>query len=328
MPQISVESVKLVVEFRIEDNMLMARTLLPPTDGQVRLIVPQMRGVVRIFVRHRSETDLSASEDTFQLLQHVSDDQDSGEVYTMVSVVPNRLILSRDSESDRQVCSVQLIEDFSEGTVRLLVDRLSKLEGERSSHRIDLRAEDFVRLCRTHWREVDEYLRPILRDYQQEAKVFAVPAEMAWQVLEADALPDPQVAARVEKIVSELDSEDFRQREKAVLELRELRHSAVAALRQLDRSRFSPQQNSGIDSLLAELAPLSPSQVKQLAGSVSFLLDVLYNDDPVLRGLALDRLSRLTGRRVELDGNLDPAARADAIAKLRDDLLSPTEDQR
>jgi hypothetical protein len=169
---------------------------------------------------------------------------------------------------------------------------------------------------------VDQYLRPILRDFKQEAALFGVKPQVAWQVLGSDSAPDAALAQRVNKIVKQLDADSFRDRQAALAELKQIGQPAATILSRMDRARLSPQQSSAIESFLVEFAPLASDEMRGLSDDKGFLLDVLYNDDPALRRLALEHLSRLAGRTIALDPKLDASARADAIAKLRQELLT------
>ncbi len=331
LPQMRADSIEQVVRFGVEENMLTARSLLSPGEKQFKIIVPDMRGIVRLTMFGPPDAGEAAARN-FQLIQQDLTDPSAGEVITMISAVAGRLILSRDAESGQFVSSVQLLQDPpplpgarpEEPPVRLLVHR-SDLNGRENDLELKLAANDFTELLRKYPRELNLYLRPILCEFRQEAAVFAVPPQIAWQVLGRDYAPDEQMVARVKSLIDKLDSEDFRQREAAVEHLKALGQPAATVLSKMDRGKLSLQQSSGIDSFLAEFAPLAREESQRLGRSMDFLIDALYNDDPMLRRLALDRLSKLTGRHIELDPRLDPAARSEAIAKLRHELIPTTQ---
>jgi hypothetical protein len=147
---------------------------------------------------------------------------------------------------------------------------------------------------------------------------------VAWQVLAGNDRPDPQLTERVKAILAKLDADDFRVRENALEELKKLGQPAASVLSKMDRSKLSLQQSSGVESFLSESAPLAPSESAHLADDRDFLLDVLYNDDPALVKLAIERLSKAAGRSIAFNVKADPAARAEAIAKLREEVVPST----
>jgi hypothetical protein len=328
LPQVKADSVQRLVKFFVEENMLAAKTELPVGDQQqARVIVPGLSGIVRL---QRYGPQDNADENAgrnFQLIQRDMTGPGAGDVFTTVSAVGGRLNVSRDAEANDVVWNIQLIQDPpppagtqpDEDPVRLLIHRT----GPANANDLDLKlsAKSFVELRRKNPREVNQYFRPIIRDLKQEAAVFGVPAPVAWQVLGTNYQPDAQMAQRVSAIVAKLDADNFRERENALDELKKLGQPAAIVLSGMDRSKLSLQQSSGVESFLAEFAPLAPSESERLVNDKDFLIDVLYNDDPTLQKLALGRLSKLTGRKLQLDPNLDDAARADAIAKLRDELM-------
>jgi hypothetical protein len=193
--------------------------------------------------------------------------------------------------------------------------------------KIQLGANDFVQLRREHQPIVDQYLRPILRDYGQEAGVFAIPSNVAWQVLggASATATDPQTAEKLRQILDRLDADDFRERQKAAADLKAMGKTASLALEKMDRSKLSLQQSSAVDAFLAEAAPLQAEDSSDLAGDKSFLLDVLFSDEAELRKMALKRLSDLSGKQIALDPNLSPAARAQAVARLRAEVIPTTQ---
>jgi hypothetical protein len=168
-------------------------------------------------------------------------------------------------------------------SVQLMVSEAGDVGGGRKPLRILARAKTFPGLLRRHPREVAAYLRPLLRELGQEA-VFVPDARVTWQVF-ADRLPPP--AASTERAVAgllpQLDADDGAAREAAGERLAALGRDAVLVLLRLDRSALSAEQNTRIDALLANHAPLSRSEVIRLRRDVGFLLDCLNSDDAVVR---------------------------------------------
>jgi hypothetical protein len=321
LPQCKADSIERLVKFSVEENMLAVRTSLTSIQGQTHVIAPDLSGMIRLTLLARRGTDPSGRD--FMLQQDWSDPT-NGDVSTMISAINGRLNFSRENELGDRIFSVQLTQDppmppgvvDDQPPVRLLITR-SDSSGNQKPLRLLLSGQDFGDLRLRHGREVDQYLRPIIRDFHQEAAVFAIAPSMAWQVLGASYTPDQKMIDRVNSLLAQLDAEDFHQRDDAMKQLKLLGEPAVIAIGKIDRKKLSPQQSAAIDSFLADFVRLAPLQASQLADDKSFLLDVLYNDDADLRQLALERLGKIAGRKIDVSN--------DAIAKLRVELLPTTQ---
>ncbi|HEY1628247.1 MAG TPA: hypothetical protein VGF52_00215, partial [Tepidisphaeraceae bacterium] len=323
LPQVKVDSIQQLVKFSVDENMLAARTPLISIGGQTHVIVPDLPGVVRLTLLARRGAEPNGRD--FMLQDDLSDPA-GGDVSTMISAIAGRFILSRDSEQDDRISSVQLVQDpplppgvmLQQEPVRLLISR-SDATGVRKSIKLTLNGQNFWDLRLRHSREVDQYLRPIIREFHQESAVFAIAPAVAWQVLGTGYTPDQKMIDRVNTLLAQLDVDDFRARESAMKQLKSLGEPAAIVLGKTDRQKLSPQQSSAIDSFLADFERLKPQEVSQLAEQKSFLLDVLFDDDANLRRLALGRLEKIAGRKIELGND------AQAIEKLRGELLPTTQ---
>jgi hypothetical protein len=323
LPQIKADSIQQLVQFSVEENLLAARTSLTSISRQTHVIVPDLPGVVRLTLLSKRGVDPSGRD--FMLQQDLSDPT-NGDVSTMISAIAGRLILSRDSELDERLFSVQLIQDpppppgvaMEQSPVRLLIRRSNSM-GNQNQINLTLGGQDFLDLRLQHGREVDQYLRPIIREFHQEPAVFAIPSPIAWQVLGKNYTPDAKTIDQVNNLIAQLNADDFRQRESAMKQLQSLGEPAAIGLWKIDRQKLSPQQSAAIDSFLANFQRLAPQKAAQLADDKSFLLDVLYDDDSTLRELALNRLGKISGKRISVQSD------ADAIAKLRAELAATTQ---
>jgi hypothetical protein len=264
----------------------------------------------------------------FMLLQQEPPDPLGNQTITMVSAIAGRVLLSRDQGTEQRPSSVQLLQnvlgDAGEPPVRLYVQQLDAGDPQKDLH-LDISAPNFTQLWLKHRREVELYLRPILRDFGQDASVLSVPSSVAWQVLAEGYTPDAELTRGVEQLVVQLNADEFRQREGAEQRLLELGPPAAVVLSRLDRSALSPQQGSSVDSILARFMPLQRQEVLELRDDTGFLIDVLGADDASLRKLALDRLSKLHGKSITFDANLDSTRRQQAIEKLREELIPSTQ---
>jgi hypothetical protein len=328
LPTVKVDSIREVLSTRIENGRIVLDSPLKTAERDVQVIVPSIPGVTT-FKRGAPVADAQAAP--FQLLV---DDLTAAEKQHMITMISNigRVLISRDFESDALDSSVQYLQDppsddalpMTQLPVRLFI-HVNYADESKQPFRLDLEANDFIQLRRQNSAVVDQYLRPIFQDFGQEAVVFAIPGEVAWQVLGGAGNTDEQTTNRVKGIIARLDSDEFRERQKAAEELKGLGRTASQIIATMDRSKLTPQQSSAIDSFLAEAAPLQTQESSGLAEDRSFLLDVLFSSDAELRKLALKRLSDLTSQPIALDEKLSEPARTAAIAKLRTQLLPTTQ---
>jgi hypothetical protein len=305
LPTVKVEQIEQIVEFQIEDGFLTARTSIDAIDGEVRALTDLLPGLVR--VRVHDLQPLADDDEGRNFYVHQNDLTGPGQVMTHIAATAGRLIVARDSETEQEQSSIQLIQDppvdpnapdVNIGVeplsqpVRLMVRRHSE-SGAKPEVDVTLGAPSFVELRRRHPREVEMYLRPILRDYGQDRKLFAVDPRVAWQVLGANYTPDEQMVQRVRTILGKFDAEDFQQRQSAAAELKQLGQPAVVVLSRIDHGTLTPQQQTGVETFLAEYQQLENVDVERLRSSVDFLLDTLDGEDAALRKLAWEQFQRI-----------------------------------
>ena len=330
LPTRRIDSVKDVLRFKKQDERLRAECLVNDLEQNTfhRMMVEDLSGVVTL--RTGGPEPLGDEPQDFMFLQRDMTRLTSPVIQTTVSSVAGRLTIAREQESEKMFSSVQLIQDPpvpdpdpTEPPVRLYIARDNKLTQQRDVD-LKLNAMSFAQLYLQHPREVDQYLRPVLRDLKQEAGVFAPDAKVAWQVLAADATIDPQLVAKVNDAVTKLDAPNFQEREGALSSLQELGEPAALALMRADRSKLSPDKQSGVDSFLAPYLPLSADDAKRLGQDKTFLMNVLSTDDAELRRLAWARLQKIAHPPVQFDANADDSTRATQLSKLRDTVIDTT----
>jgi hypothetical protein len=333
LPTRRVDTVRDILRFKKQDDRLRAECILNDLEQHTfnRLVVADLPGVVTL--RSGGPDPVGDEPHDFMFLQRDLTKPGAPMIQTTVSSVAGRLTIAREQESEKMFSSVQLIQDPAvpdpdpaEPPVRLYIAQDNKLTQQRQVD-LKLNAMSFAQLYLQHPREVDQYLRPVLRDLRQEAAVYSPDTKAAWQVLAADATVDPQAAARVQQILSKLDAPNFQEREGAMAALQDMGQPAALVLMRTDRSKLSPDKQSGVDSFLAPFLPLSADDARRLGNDKTFLLNVLSADDPQLRKLAWARLQKLASPSVTFDPVADDATRATQLSKLRDALLegsSPT----
>lgn len=272
----------------------------------------------------------SLSSALFFKLDHASPDAGDGppSVETNVLVRPGYLLLNRVVRSGDELWTASLTQsgDFGRAAapladrddrVSLRVRRLRVATGELTED-VQRSAPTFAELLRRFPHESAEHLGPVFRDFRQEVEIFGADARMAWQVL-SDRLPrDPAVVPRVERLVAQLDANDYRDREAAVRNLRDIGGPAALVLGDLPRDRYSAEQNSRIDTLLAAYRPLTEVAAAERRNDPEFLLScVAYSDDAAIRTGAALRLTEVTGRPVAQSLPADRAARLSLVGSLR-----------
>lgn len=330
-PIIRLDSIEQVLTLNVEGDMVDARTSLNAMGGDAQLMIPGWQSILRMtfYTQRNRETN----ERFFMLMDRDLTDIRKGIVYTTVVANNGRVFITRDSESrDNGLTSVQYIQDppSMEGEMRedpparLYVNRTNPIPGQPMIAFI-LKAPDFATLRRQHRGILDQFLRPILRDLHQEAALFAISRNEGWQVLGQDSTPGPVAMERINAIIPRLGNENFRERERAAEEIRQLGPLASIALKNIDRGNLTLQQSSAIQALTEEWSLLPADEAQRLLNDKSFMIDVLYTEDADLRQRALDRLRVLTGNPVSLDPSPDAKSRAAAVAKLREQLTPTTQ---
>jgi hypothetical protein len=336
LPVVKVESLDRVLKFSVEDNMLTVRALLGTVAGQqVRVVTPASRGVIRFNLVPLAGAADDDAQRNFMFIQHEIDD-DGTERITQLSGTAGHLSLALGSESNAAMENVQLVQNSAgaaaaaaadpqdrDSAVTLYVQITDPTTGASNQNQ-KLSAPTFTELRRRHPGAVNRFLRPMIRKFGQEQAVFGSDERAQWQVLSADYQPDNATAAKVNAILKKFESENYQEREGALDELKKLGQPAAIVLARMDRSRLSPEQQSGVDTFLSPFLPLQPADVQRLRGNADFLLDCLYSDDAALRRLALARLESVIGRKPDFDSAAPADARITAIERLRQQLSPAT----
>lgn len=316
-----------VMSLSIEGPAIQLHTTLPAGDGERQLALQGVGGVWSVMVqRARGENAGMRVPQQFQI-KHL-DMTRPHRVYTHAAVyfLPGHLMLTEDDELAAGSLTVQLIDE------RLILEQTGTgLQGKtslfvRASDDADhvtvnlrLFAPDLKTLYREHAAEVDQYLRPVLRDLKQEA-ILAIDPALAWQVLGGDAKPDRALAARVDALVRQMDAESYRDRAAAADTVRELGGPAAIVLMHADRTSLSDEQRTRIADALSLYRTLSDPEAAKLGANPDFLVDCLEMPDVELRRLAMARLEKTLGRKIAFEPGGTEAARASAIENLRSDL--------
>ena len=324
-------ALKDVFQFRAEPTGLVVVTRLLETDGDVTFPVTDFPGYARLGLTGKPNAEL-ATPASFKLILHRFDDPSV--TYSQTEVWTNSLIsqfqLTHTAESLHHTYSVQLIQSprilgelnsAPDEALRLLVRNVDLDSGDAT---LDVRiaAPDLQSLRRKYPRETSQYLRPILDDMEQLSPLFSADERAAWQVL--GSAPELSLAAtqRLADVLTRLESDKFSDRQKAQRDLKALGQQAALALRSLDRTALTPNQNAEIDAFLSSYSPLNPEETQRLALSPDFLLDCMELPDPTLRAAAWTKLQSLPSSlplppTLTFNPTADPTTREAAISNLR-----------
>jgi hypothetical protein len=185
-----------------------------------------------------------------------------------------------------------------------------------SQTNIQYTAPDFATLRRQHPKEIDQYLRPLLRQLQMESVLAADPM-IAWQVFAEDLKPDQQTLKEVQALLPALDADSFQDRDRALHALRQKGLPVAVAITHLDRTKLSDQQNMLLDTAMAAFQPQRGADLSKWRNDTDFLLDCLYTEDLAIRTAALDAFQRKLGKLIQFDVTADFDARRVTIDAMR-----------
>jgi hypothetical protein len=345
LPAVSVKSIAEVLRFSVTADMLSVQVLLKESPFLVRVNLPNTDIITTLQTLPAIRRPAGAVGGAagaggaaggagggvmrsmgFMMSSRDFSQAGSMTVFTTVSSTIGRLELSRDFESDKVLGSTQLIQDapamFGQQVrnlepVRLYISRTNQIT-QVDEVKMTLSAPTFTALVRAHPAEVEKYLRPVFHDLGQEAAVFAPNPMAVWQVLADDWTPDEKLTQTVREAVAKFDADDFRERQSAGHTLHELGEPAALALMHIDRSKFSPAVNSGVDTFMAPYLPLTPPMAKKMGTDRGFLLDSQYCTDVILRKLAAARLAKVTGEPLGFDPAAEDDKRLPQVEQIRE----------
>jgi hypothetical protein len=237
-----------------------------------------------------------------------------------VQMRPGSLLMSKTESMPRHNQTVSFVQAEGRGAfgqvdgVQLTVYASSNTG--RMERNVVLLEQDFATLLRKHPREVDQYLRPMMRELRLDS-LFAVDDLTAWQVFSDRWKPNAAVASEVARLLPELDREDYAAREAARRGLLKLGPDAAMVVYRMKRDGLSPEQRCQLDALLSDHAFLSRSEAQRLAGDIDFLLDCLYSANAQIRQIAAQHLGEKLNHPVTVDASADYPSRVRQVDALR-----------
>jgi hypothetical protein len=325
LPTVRVSSLRDVIQFAIENDDLVIRTSIPPTDSSA-VVVEGSPSLITVTTARGDDAHSPYVPQTFTFIRR-DYPQAGGIVITDASVVGGqRVAVSRGAEDEKQSTNVQLIQDnafLEEGDDRIRF-YVQEMHNDEPIVDLKLSAVNVIELRRRYPAETMRYLEPLFREFGQSSVLFQVNTRAAWQVLGMNHEPPPEVAKQVGVLLKQLNAPEAKDREAALKELEKLGEQAALVLMKRDRTQLSEEQRTRVETFLAGYTPLSEAEATKMRSDPEFLLLALSADDPVLPGLALERLKEVAKQPITFDANATGQARNDAIAKLRAQLLPAT----
>ncbi|CAN5533529.1 hypothetical protein BH09PLA1_BH09PLA1_18510 [soil metagenome] len=322
LPRVQVKSIKDVIRFSRQQSQLLAKSQLADLKQETRISAPDAPGSIKMRPFVLSITP-DGEAPGFSYIQNDLTGPAPFQSITTVSLAAGKLTIARDTQHGTVTESVQLLQDPvspsgdpDSPTISLYLSRQDD-SGTSQSYSVKRTASSFDDLCIRYPDDVNEHLRPVFRDFKQEAAVLAPDPAVAWQVLASDYTIDPVTLERVNALVTRLDADSYEDRQTALAGLREIGQPAANILMRAERAAMSPEKQSGVDTLLAPYVRLTVDEVKSLRDNPTFLLDALTIDDLELRKLAWQRLQPMLKSDVRFDPGDDDAHRNAAIDKLR-----------
>ena len=333
-PAVNVASVRDVVTFTLEKDDLVVRTSVPPTDGAA-VVVDGKPTLIRVQSTPGEPVAWAAAPDAkapYQpvafVLKRYELTPTGGIAITDVHTVAPRVSIARGSEGPNEpLYNVQFIQDpaaFAEDSDDRVRFYVQVIDGDETVVDLKISAVNLSELRRKYPAETMRYLEPLFRGFGQSGVLFQVDSKAAWQVLGATYTPPPDVAKQVDAVLARLDADDAKVREAAAKELEQLGQPAALVLMKRDRAKLSEEQLSRVETFLAPYKPLSDDEAVQRREDPEFLLMALSSDEPELATRALDRLKQVAKQPINFDPKATGAARFEAIAKLRAQLIPST----
>jgi len=307
-----------------EENKLVIKSPLFEPEGAAKLQNRQVRAEVEGFEGFCTLMVQPIGKGSFYFtFTHVSYPNLEGVSNFTISMQPGYLQMSRNLNSRVKNYTVNLVQ--SQG--RMMYGQpdgiqLNVYSGDntgRNATSSNIAEPDFMTLRRKHPREVDQYLRPMMRELKLES-LFSVDTMTAWQVFSDEWKGNKEVAEQLKKLLPDLEVDAYPQREAARQSMKKLGPEAALVIYRMDRRSLTPEQNSQLDALLSAHSFLSRPEAQRLLTDVDFLLDCMYSDDADVRSTAAKHLQQTIKREVAFDPKDDYDMRVTRVETLRSEL--------
>jgi hypothetical protein len=315
-----------LLKITTEANNLVVKSPLFDGDAAVKLPKPQMRVEVEGFEGFCTLGVQATGNGSFYFsLSHVSYPNLDGVSNFSISMQQGYLAMTRNVSSQAksytvnlQQCQGRMMFGQADG-IQLSVYG-SDNNGPMNSS-VNISEPDFTTLRRKHPREVDQHLRPMMRELKLES-LFTVDPMIAWQVFNDEWKDNQSVAKQIKALLPQLELDGYPQRQAASKAIRDLGPDAALVIYRMDRAGLSPEQNSQLDVLLSAHSFLSRREATRLLTDVDFLLDCMYSDDSQVRASAARHLKQTVKREVTFDPKDDYEVRVARVEALRGELTA------
>ncbi len=321
MPALHVKSLREVVQFAIENDDVILRTSLPPAETS-SLFVDGKPTLISVAAQRGDGNEPTYQPPVFILIRHEYAAPGSIAI-THINAIAPRVAISKSADGGgvfRNVDFIQSDEFLEEGDERVRL-YVQEHRNDEPFVNLTLSAANITELRRKYPAETMRYLEPIFRDFGQAAVLFQVNARAAWQVLGGTYAPPADIAKQVDALLVRLDADDAKVREAALKELEQLGQEAALVLMKRDRAGLSEEQQSRVETFLAPYKPLTDEEAARMRDDAEFLLTALSAEEPELTTRALERLQEIAKQPIAFDASATGNARADAIARLRAELI-------
>ena len=169
-------------------------------------------------------------------------------------------------------------------------------------------------ICRDHLLPV---LAELSADWRLAEETAAIQAELFAAAAEADVVSQER---SWQKLVDDLASDSFRQRQAADASLRNGGQSVAAFLRRLKAPSLSAEQRLRVERISQSFEDGSSDTPQRVAawllGDRALWLSLLAHPEVEVRLTAVEQLRRLTGRPIDFDPNADEKTRELELAEV------------
>jgi len=289
--------------------------------GQMRAKIEGMEGWAMIMAQSIGRG--AAGNSWFFNFNHITYPDDEGQQNLIINAQPGVISLSKNFNSPKRSFSISLQQLRTRPGVNIAEGvSLNIYEGDNGGRppvSINIAEKDFGELRRKHPKEVDQFLRPLLKELRLEG-LFTIEHAVAWQVFANEWKRNDAMEKEVKSLVAKLDSEIYSEREAAMTTLRAMGPDGALVLYHLDRDGLSLEQLGRVDALIAVHSFLARDQAARVGSDPEFLLDCLYSDEVPIREVAAKRLDKLAGKELGIDPAASREIRGAKIEAVRGEL--------
>jgi hypothetical protein len=312
-----------ILRLNVENRMLILRTSIPSTqgDGYSLANLPKLKKPA--LVRIQSGTDKQTNPVIPTNFQFTINDYSVKNRITTLSISEqqNYITISKSCQFPEGYSNIQFIERMGDNdrSAQLIISE-NGIKDEPSLN-INIETSDFFVLLNNYPDECHLWLRPLLREIDQE-NVMAPDPMIVWQVFSDQWKSDVKIQRQIKELILQLDDDDYRIRENATLSLEKFGRDGALVIMYLNRQNMTNEQRARIDRILSNYIYLTPTEIIYHRRDLVFLIDCLYCNDSLLRKAAFSLIKEWTNTNIQFDVNSNEETRAEKIAFLRKELTN------